>query len=540
MSDIAGNGRAQAWGRGGHEVPLFLLYPLFFVAVYVTHLTLLRLPYFWDEGGYYIPAAYDFFRTGTLIPHSTLSNAHPPMPSLLLAAWWHLSGFVTSGTRTLVCLVSAAALLAVYRIGRRMSGELVGWVAVVLTAAYPIWFAQSTLAHADIFAAAFTLWGLSFYLTPDGQEGGGVKERVWAAGMFSLATLSKETAILTPLALACFESSQALRRRGRKDGSEAAAWSWAAALSVPVLPLLAWYAYHFSQTGYIFGNPEYLRYNATANLSAYRLALCLWHRLLHLAAHMNLFVATLCTIAASLMPVRPGMRGRGVPGRAGERILVIVLANLVAFSILGGALLTRYLLPIYPLLLLVCVTLWMERMRWWPAVAALTLTAFVAGIFLNPPYAFAPEDNLTYRDMIVLHQHAAAVIAKQFPHATVLTAWPATAELEHPELGYVRTPIKVTGIENFSSAEMQKAAADPGSFDVALLFSTKWEPPAGMVNMGRGHEQADARYFDFHHDLSPEEAAGMLHGDVVWEQRRKGEWAAVLHFPRVVNARLAP
>ena len=87
---------------------------------------------------------------------------------------------------------------------------------------------------------------------------------------------------------------------------------------------------------------------------------------------------------------------------------------------------------------------------------------------------------------------------------------------------------------------MQKAASDPGSFDVALLFSTKWEPAAGMVNMGGGHEQADARYFDFHHDLSAEEAAGMLHGDVVWERRRKGEWAAVLHFPRVVNARLVP
>ena len=521
-------------------MPLYLLYPLFFVAVYVTHLTLLRLPYFWDEGGYYIPAAYDFFRTGTLIPHSTLTNAHPPMPSLLLAAWWHLSGFVISGTRTLVCLVSAAALLAVYRIGRRMSGELVGWLAAVLTAAYPIWFAQSTLAHADIFAAAFTLWALSFYLTPDGDARGGAKERVWAAALFSLAALSKETAIVTPLALAAFEGWRGLRRRGREDGSAEQAWSWAGALTTPVLPLLAWYGYHYAQTGYVFGNPEYLRYNATANLGAYRIVLCLWHRLLHLAAHMNLFVATLCAIAASLMPVRAGMEARGVPRRVGERVVVIVLVNWVEFSVLGGALLTRYLLPIYPLLLLVCVTLWIERMRWWPAVAALTFAAFVAGIFLNPPYAFAPEDNLTYRDMIALHQQAAAVIATQFPHATVLTAWPATAELERPELGYVRSPIKVTGVENFSSAQMQKAAADPGSFDVALLFSTKWEPAAGAVNMSRGHEQADARYFDFHHDLSPEEAAGMLHGDVVWEERREGEWAAVLHFPRVVDARLTP
>ena len=521
-------------------MPLFLLYPLFFVVVYGSHLTLLRLPYFWDEGGYYIPAAYDFFRTGTLIPHSTLTNAHPPMPSLLLAAWWHLSGFVISGTRTLVCLVSAAALLAVYRIGRRMAGELVGWLAALLTAAYPIWFVQSTLAHADIFAAAFTLGGLSFYFTPDGDACGGTRERAWAAGLFSLAALSKETAIVTPLALACFEGWRAWRQRAAKDGSSAAAWSWAAALAAPALPLAAWYGYHYAKTGYVFGNPEYLRYNATANLTAYRIALCLWHRLLHLTAHMNLFVATLCTIAASLMPVRAGRERRGVPRRVGERVLVIVLANWLAFSVLGGALLTRYLLPLYPLLLLVCVTVWMQRMAWWPAVAALTFAAFAAGIFLNPPYAFAPEDNLTYRDMILLHQQAATVIATRFPQATVLTAWPATAELQRPELGYVRAPIKVTGVDNFSSAQIAKAAADPGSYDVALLFSTKWEPAAGTLDMARGHEQADARYFDFHHDLSPEEAAAVLHGDVIWEQRRKGEWAAVLHFPRVVNARLKP
>src|SRR5580692_7066022 len=120
-----------------------MLYPVIFAAVYFSHLTLLRLPYFWDEGGYYIPAAWDFFRTGTLIPVTTASNAHPPLPSILLAGWWHLSGFVPSGTRTFICMVSAAALLA---------------------GLYPVWFAQSTLAHADIFAAAFTLWGLSFYL----------------------------------------------------------------------------------------------------------------------------------------------------------------------------------------------------------------------------------------------------------------------------------------------------------------------------------------------------------------------------------------
>ena len=58
-------------------MPLWMLYPVFFAAVYLSHLTLLRLPYFWDEGGYYIPAAWDFFRTGTLIPVTTADQRAP-------------------------------------------------------------------------------------------------------------------------------------------------------------------------------------------------------------------------------------------------------------------------------------------------------------------------------------------------------------------------------------------------------------------------------------------------------------------------------
>ena len=288
---------------------LWILYPAFVGAVYLSHLTLLRLPYFWDEGGYYIPAAWDFFRTGTLIPQSTVTNAHPPLPSILLAGWWHLAGFVPIATRTFICFVTAAALLAVFRFSRNLLGMPAAVATTLLTALYPIWFAQSTLAHADIFAAAFTLWGLAFYFehgeTTDGQprlaDG---RRQLAAAAMFSLATLSKETAIITPAALALWEF--ALLLRARKPAAPVhqipAHRMWIAALLAPVLPLLCWYLYHYRRTGFVFGNPEYLRYNATANLDAHRIALCLYHRLLHLTMHMNLFVPVTCAVAALLMP----------------------------------------------------------------------------------------------------------------------------------------------------------------------------------------------------------------------------------------------
>lgn len=510
-------------------LPLALLYPLFFAAIYLSHWTLLRLPYFWDEAGYYIPAALDFFHTGALIPQSTITNAHPPLPSILLAAWWRFAGSAIVNTRTLVALVAAAALLGVYRLARSLANEAVAAVTTLLTALYPVWFAQSTLAHADIFAAALTLWGLSCYFPHLQRTGTRSRENpgelFLAAVLFSLAALAKETAIVTPLALAAWEAVQYLRKsRGSLP--------WAAALTLPALPLIAWYTFHYRQTGFVFGNPEFLRYNATANLSLYRVALALWHRLLHLFTHMNMFVPVGCALAVLKMrPRRPGL-----PHDALLAFAVILGSSLLEFSVLGGALLTRYLLPLFPLVLLLCVVEWQRRVRQWLLLGALAATAFLAGIWIDPPYAFAPEDNLTYRDFVVLHQRAIAVLQQRFPAATVLTAWPATAELQRPEMGYTRHPFAVDPLQNFSLPQMQQAAADPSGFNTALLFSTKWEPPPGHANLGRRNAPADARFFDFHHDLTPTEAAALLHGEIVWQERRGGEWAAILHFPRIVRA----
>ena len=300
--------------------------------------------------------------------------------------------------------------------------------------------------------------------------------------------------------------------------------------------MAVWYAYHRHKTGFIFGNPEFLRYNATANLDTHRIFLCLYHRVIHLTLHMNMFVAVTCAVAVLFMPAIATRRA--LPRNVLIAIAVILTANTLEFSILGGALLTRYLLPMYPLVLLICVAEWQRHLKSWFWLAALTAFAFVAGIFINPPYAFAPEDNLTYRDMIVLHQQATAILQTKYPGAIVLTAWPAAAEISRTDLGYTSKAFKFVALENFSLPEIEKAAADPGAYDTALLFSTKWAPPRTALSLSRRNEPADAKYFDFHLDLRPREVATLLQGVVVWQASRGGEWVAILRFPRIVNARL--
>ncbi len=503
-------------------IRLWQIFPLIFISVYLTHATLLRLPYYWDEAGYYIPAAYDFLRTGSLIPFSTLTNAHPPLPSLYLALWWKTSGYLPAVTRVAMCIVTSLALLGVYQLTLQITRRWnMAASVLVLTLLYPVWFAQSTLAHADMFAAAATLWGLCFYFEERPHS-------LWLAALFfSLAALSKETAIITPVALTACE---VYLRRGRRSFS-------AAALLTPILPLAAWYAYHRYKTGFLFGNPEFLRYNATSTLDPLRIALALGHRIFHLTAHMNLFVPVLCTAAAWILAPRQMPTGEPAASPSMDRatqvrLWTILIANLLFFSIIGGALLTRYLLPLYPVVLLLCVWTWHRRVRGWGLLFLLSAVAFSLGIVINPPYRFAPEDNLAYRDTIVLEQQAISQINRNYPNATVLTAWPFTDDLTKPELGYVRKPRTVVAINDFTLASIQRAGESNANFTVALVFSTKYEPPHLPFNLGETNRRLDEKYFRSHEDLDPEAIARLLGGKVVWQATRNGQWAAVLHFDR--------
>jgi 4-amino-4-deoxy-L-arabinose transferase-like glycosyltransferase len=519
------------------SLPAWIVFPGIFAALFVSHLTLLRLPYFWDEAGYYIPAAWDFFRTGSLIPLTTPTNAHPPLPSVYLSLWWKLYGFSPLVTRLAVLVAASLGLTAVWRLALRLSGvPAVALWTVALSALYPIWFAQSTLAHADIFSAACTLWGLVYILPVRGALIN-QSSKPWAAALFfTLAALCKETAIAIPITLAVVSLVESRRAPGMariRLGREAV---W---LSSCILPLAAWYVFHYSKTGFFFGNREFLRYNAQANLSLPRFLAAFEHRVLHLTAHMNMFIPVGLSIAALLLTPRPDADNQPCPALAApalRRIFLLLLVNALLFSVLGGALLTRYLLPMYPLILLIAVTTLYRRVPYWQALAAFSAAAFVAGIFINPPYGFAPEDNLTYAGVIRLHQAGIHQLDARYPGATVLSAWPVSDELTRPELGYLTQPYAVYLVPDFTASDLSLAAEEPEKYSAALVFSTKYDPQSSIFTLGARSRADDELYFGLHHDLTPEEIARQLHGDLVWQQQGHGQWIALIRFNRQYDA----
>jgi hypothetical protein len=686
---------------------------LVFAALVLLHLTLLRLPYYWDEAGYFIPAARDIYADGSFIPHSTLSNAHPPVVPAYLALAWKLFGFRIEVARVAMLAVAALTLAGVYRLAVRVANARVAAATVICTALYPVFFAQSSLAHLDMMVAALTMWGLVLYLpapalveetrgraratvpptdatpspadatpsqghttslqdkttplqsdttplqrntpllqddatplqrnttslqedaatlqsetpllqgdTPLLQDdttllqggntslqghapslqddttllqsgnallqgdapllqgddplsqgrdpllqddttllqnrntslqsgatslqddatlssrpaitlrddaetlGGGVERaqkpakahyrRVLCVFLFALAALAKETAVLIPLTLCAWES--VCRLAARRESAAALVclerrrrpvW-WSAALPLACVPLALWFAYHRARTGYTFGNPEYFRYNVESTLNLARMTEAGWGRLKHITSHMNLWALTLAGVAAMLLKPR-----RDAGGAARTRIAVpvqlmfaaLILAHVVALSVVGGAVLARYMLPVLPLVVLIWVSTIWRRVPQWPLVVALVCAAFVYRSEVNPSYGFPWEENLAYRDFVLLHRDAAHFIADNYAEARVLTSWPATDELKNAYYGYTEHALRVYGVENFKRETLERAALHSSEYDAALLFSTHGGPQL-------------------------EEAARVLGGRLVFRRERKGQWVAVLDMRR--------
>ena len=218
-------------------------------------------------------------------------------------------------------------------------------------------------------------------------------------------------------------------------------------------------------------------------------------------------------------------------------MLSVIVAYVLAMALVGGAELARYMLPVVPLVILIGVsTLW-RRVRWWRGVVAIVALMFVAGWFVNPPYGFAPEDNLAYRDYIRLHQHAEDFLEARYPMARVLTAWPASDELTRPYLGYVTRPMRVVRIEHFAAEQLVAAADFRSNFEVALVFSTKYEPAHPLLESWPLWQEWKTRFFGFHRDVPPAAAAHILGGTLVYTETRHGQWIGVVEMDQIRDAR---
>jgi hypothetical protein len=458
-------------------VSIAIFFLIFAVPLFAVHLVLLKLPFFWDEQGQFIPTALDLLRTQSWIAHSTIPNVHPPGLEVYLVLWYKLFGYSILITRVAMLVGAACGVLLTFLLAIELSKGTRGapaFLPPLLLLASPLFFTQSMMAQLDMPAMVLTLLSLLLFIKGRFAE---------AAGACVALVLTKETGIVAPFV---FFAILALRRD----------WKRASFFIAPVVALAAWLVVLRQSTGFWLGNPGFAHYNIEYSLNPVRMALCFMRRIYYL------FFAEFRWIGTALIVFASWRRG-AFRSAAWIATLAIGFGTLVLVSVLGGAELERYLLPVLPLFYIavgVALT-YVPRPISIPATAALAL-GLVASVFWNPPYPFPYENNYAMVDFVRLQQAAAHFVENELPDSTIATAWPLTASLSSADYGYVRHPLRTVETDDFHVSSIR--ILSPSSFDALITYTRTWAPKDGMISWPWVRNFL-SRYYEWEPDITPDE-----------------------------------
>lgn len=407
---------------------------------------MLGLPFYWDELGQFVPAALDILYQLAWVPFSTTPNVHPPGVMSYLALVWSLFGFSVAHTRVAMLALAACALAAQWRLARVLSAsEPAAWLATAFLFCSPLFFSQAEMAQLDM--PAMLLTSVAFILF--------FEERMATCALVCcVAVLAKETAVLAPALFGFL----LLRRRNVRQ---------ALLFVTPLIPLCIWLAVLRATTGHLFGNSEFTDYNLFYPLNPVRLGLALLRRIYYLLIGSGHILG----LAAVVFWLR-----RGSSLSLKWRIaFVFVSLHVVLISVLGGAVLERYLMPALPILyatFAAAITAIKGRMRYF--LSYMLPICLLTACVVNPPYPFPMENNLAWTTFVTLQKEGSSYVENVIPGAVVATTFPYAGGLRRPELGYVRAPQRVLEITDFRAKTLEQKV--PGHAAALMFYSIQWDP----------------------------------------------------------------
>jgi 4-amino-4-deoxy-L-arabinose transferase-like glycosyltransferase len=446
-------------------------------ALLVIHLRVLGLPFFWDEHGQFIPTALDLLRSGSWIAHSTIPNVHPPGVEAYLVLWYKVLGFSIPVTRFAMLLLASLGLLITFLLTLELnhgSAATPAFLASLFLLASPLFYTQSMMAELDMPAMLFTLLAVFWFLR---------KHYALAAGATVALVLVKETGVVVPFVLCLVLLS-------RRD------WRRATYFVAPGIALVAWLIFLHRSTGYWLGNPGFAHYNVEYALLPQRVAMSFVRHIYYLFLAEFRWIGTL-VLVLSLRDGRAFRRdGWGV-------VIAVAVANVLLVTILGGAELERYLLPVLPFFY-IAVGIALTSVRQWTRVTATTALAvgLLVNLFWNPPYPFPYENNYAMVDFVRLQQLAAHFVERNLANRTIATAWPYSAALKSPDYGFVDHKLKVVETNDFHLASIRALPAR--SYDVLITYTRTWAPKHGVIAIPIVREFL-GRFYEFEPQISQDQ-----------------------------------
>ncbi len=470
--------------------------------VFLGHLPYLNLPYFWDELGQFVPAALDIFHDGAWIPHSTVPNAHPPAVMAYLALVWRTFGYSIAATRSAMLALASLAVVFTFLLGWELDrARLPAVVAALFLLCDPLFYTQGMMAQLDMPAMLFTVLALVLFFDD---------KHAAAAAACTALVLAKETGALLPLIFGLVLFFDPARSK------------YAAYYLAPFAVLAIWFLALWRTTGHIFGDPGFTQYNTLYSLNPVRASLTLLRRLYYLFLDDFRWVGTLAILFA-------WKRARLFSTRAWKIVWCFIAAHVLLVSLLGGAGLERYLLPVLPLVYAGMAAAFVALDPPWRIIGVFaTAVGLLAGLFLNPPFPMPFENNLAMADLVELHRSAAQFLEKSYPEKTVYTAWPLTQALRDPAFGYVDR--KLSAVETSDLRFSTLNAINPKGVGVLVLYSRTWEPDWGVLHWAPARDFLQ-RFYEYERQMTPGEVRRHFGLISVRRWTRRGQWIEVYARP---------
>lgn len=481
-----------------------ILLAAFGLVLLLAHLPYLTLPLFWDELGQFVPAALDIARDGAWVPHSTTPNVHPPGVMAWLALVYRVFGYSIVATRLAMLCLAAAGVYVTFLLAIRLCRATPGapaYPAVVFLLVSPLFYMQSMMAQLDMPAMVFTALSLLLFL-----------EERWiaAAAACTVLVLVKETGAVLP---AVFGAWLLWRERRLRR---------ACYFIFPFVALGIWLFVLRHATGHMLGDAGFAHYNVEYSLQPVRAASTLVRRFYYL------FIAEFRWVGALALGLAVSVT-RLFRNRAWAVTGLIFAGHVVLVSVLGGAALERYLLPMLPILYIgMAAAFSYYRRRWRVASQTVLVAGLIASLFWNPPYPFPYENNLAMVDFVDLQQAAAEHLENNYSSAAVASAWPFTGALRNPEFGYVARGLRTIETSDFHAADVVGNVV--GRADVLVVYSRTWEPELGVLRLG-WVERYLREYWDYEPQIGTADIRRRLGLVPVARWMRRGQWIEIYARP---------
>jgi len=391
-----------------------------FLVIFACKVSILNLPYHWDEMGAYIKPAHFLVQNGLwkAIPgfHDPYTFfGHPPGLFITLASLHTFFGEKIWISHLLAIVCSFGGIYYTYLLANYLCNRLTGLLASLLLFFTPIYFAQSGLVHGDLFITTIGVMSVYYALKNNYSA-------YLICGIFLVLLKESAAAIIFSLLLYLYFE-------GRKQPAiKMKLFRYA----VPLIVLGIFFIFQKFVTGMFLPNP-YFNTHAFLVPSANSLKWVFYHQ--------GRIILTLLILSMFFFNITIFWKKEFVI------FLLIVLFFVGTYSFVFF--LPRYILPILPYFFILgaySIVLLFKNTKVQLLIVAMIITIFISQFHGTGSGCSSFETDMQYVDIVTTHKAAIAYVEETYPQKTVLALWPLSEAMKEPSFGYVDKPIKIASL----------------------------------------------------------------------------------------------